>query len=352
MKEPQYIQGLLVGKYIISNTFKNLNDFNNRQKDFVIVSNPDEIPEDSQIEGKRIYINLNIPENINNDELYCLKSEAMASLFGSVVNGDVDLFWCFNAGKGATELLLCLIDNPNIQNIPKEKVLIGFSDNTELGIYLNRKYGWKMLHAPILSQITDNYLSEIAKCDLINSLSNLLYDGHTTIEHGLKVLYISDDVKNHIFNHSIEKTSVVGGNAALIQTTLASDWQIDTQGKILFIEDICSVGTSYVLERTISSMINSHLFDDIKALIIGDLKFDTNDIMTKEKMHDRIINLLKINSLNKFSSGLKYPIFSLELIGHHPNNRVLPLYSDDSKIYATTIDNVCSYTLSVGISIN
>lgn len=320
------IECLFVGKRISNSSLENLHIFNNSQDDFEIIfrSNNDKLYSHKSITEGRIQIDMILPEdNINNDIFYCLKDDDRLNFFKDIISGDADIFWCFNAGKGTTNLIMMINDGEI--DIPREKIIIGFSDDTALGIFLSKKYGWKMLHAPILSQVVDNYLSISAKNELIKSIKSLVNGDVLNVNYDLEVLYITDDIRNAILYNPI-RTAIVGGNATIIEMSIGTDWEIETKGKIFFFEDICLNGAGYMLERTVVHMINAHLFDGVKAVIIGCLKFDSSDIQERD-MKFRIIDLLL-----KHNSSLEYPIFSLEMVGHMPDNMPLPLYSDDSAI--------------------
>jgi muramoyltetrapeptide carboxypeptidase len=79
------------------------------------------------------------------------------------------------------------------------------------------------------------------------------------------VLYLS---KPHLFNEiGSTKAPVVGGNLSLLCHCIGTDAEIDTEGKILFIEDIGE--QLYNIDRLMMQLKRAGKLKKLKGLIVG-----------------------------------------------------------------------------------
>ena len=67
---------------------------------------------------------------------------------------------------------------------------------------------------------------------------------------------------------------LVGGNLAILAHLSGSRSQLDTRGKILFIEDICEY--RYNIDRMLMNLKRAGLLDDLAGLVVGQFT-DTQD---------------------------------------------------------------------------
>ena len=122
-------------------------------------------------------------------------------------------------GYGSVQIL-DYIDWGNFQQKPKW--LIGFSDITIFHAHIHQNFGVHTLHAAMPITFPKNTRS---------SLDNL-----KTILFGAEISYKID---GHPFNiKGKTEAKVVGGNLSILYSLLGSESQINTDGKILFIEDL------------------------------------------------------------------------------------------------------------------
>ena len=164
---------------------------------------------------------------------------------------------CARGGYGSIQI----IDNIDFSSLKKNpKWIVGYSDVTVLHSHLNT-LGIASMHAtmPInFSTNTDKALQSLRK-----SLFGL--------ENNIKC-------KTHPFNKlgSVE-AEIVGGNLSILYSLLGSKSDIDTNKKILFIEDLDEY--LYHIDRMIISLKRNGKFDNLKGLIIGGMsEMNDNDI--------------------------------------------------------------------------
>jgi muramoyltetrapeptide carboxypeptidase len=158
------------------------------------------------------------------------------------------------------------------------KWLIGFSDITVLHSHINRNFKIATLHAPMAAAF--NHGGD--KNKYILSLKNALA--------GVKANY---SCKPHRFNTTGTATGeLIGGNLSLLVHLIGTSSDINTNNKILFIEDIGE--QLYSIDRKMHQLKRSKKLASLAGLIIGgftDMK-DTERPFGK-KVYDLIHDLVK-----------------------------------------------------------
>ena len=100
--------------------------------------------------------------------------------------------------------------------------------------------------------------------EAINSLKNALLGNH--LKYSIKT-----DKLNKTGNC---KGELVGGNLSMLYSLLGSETAINTDGQILFIEDLDEY--LYHVDRMMQNIKRNGYFDNLKGLIVGSLS-DMND---------------------------------------------------------------------------
>jgi muramoyltetrapeptide carboxypeptidase len=108
---------------------------------------------------------------------------------------------------------------------------------------------------------------------------------------------------------------VVGGNLANLYSLLGTDLDIDTQGKILFIEDIGE--HLYNIDRMMIALKKARKLEGLKALIVGDFTDITKNTPYFGKNYQEIIL--------EHSADYDFPVIFDAPIGHIANNYPLLL---------------------------
>ncbi len=168
---------------------------------------------------------------------------------------------CLKGGSGATRLLNLL----NYDQIAKHpKVFIGFSDITALHMVLNQKCDLATFHGPMAS--SDVFISEDHACyqdayTLESFRTNLMTSGFKGI--------LKNPVGEDFMTLVPGKCSgeLIGGNLSLLVSTLGSPYEIDTKGKILFIEEVSE--PNYKIDKMLTALSLAGKFDDCEGIILG-----------------------------------------------------------------------------------
>jgi muramoyltetrapeptide carboxypeptidase len=147
-----------------------------------------------------------------------------------------------------------IIDKISFKKFRKNpKWLIGYSDITILHAHLFSKYKIASLHSPMAAAFND----EEYKSEFIQSLQKTL--------KGQKQKY---SCAPHAYNKSGKANGIlVGGNLSLLAHVIGTSSDINTAGKILFIEDVGEY--IYNIDRMLYQLKRSGKFEKLSGLIVG-----------------------------------------------------------------------------------
>ena len=158
----------------------------------------------------------------------------------------------FTRGGYGTMRIIDQIDFTAFKKHPKW--LVGYSDITLLHNHV-QNFGIETLHAVMLQ----GYESSTPQS--VESVRVALF--------GESIVYkVSAHSKNRLGDESINGT-LVGGNLSMIYAAIGSDSEIDTDDKILFIEDIDEY--LYHYDRMLVALKRAGKLAKLKALVVGTL---------------------------------------------------------------------------------
>lgn len=164
----------------------------------------------------------------------------------------IDGIWCIRGGYGAHRLQP-LLDVETIRRNPKW--FGGYSDITALHLFLNQVCGQETYHCtmPSTEYAPDEYTLGWLKKALFGGLSGELKN--------------PEDQKVNTLVPGTASGILCGGNLSLVAASLGSPWEIDTKGKILFLEDIGE--KTYRVDSMLTQLRNAGKFDDCAGIILG-----------------------------------------------------------------------------------
>lgn len=135
----------------------------------------------------------------------------------------------------------------------KPKWVCGFSDITILLNHIERHYGVQSLHSPMCGAIRPDTVD----ADHIRVLGEILT--------GKGAGYMLPPAQHN--RQGDAEGTLTGGNLSLLAHNIGSQSDIDTAGKILFIEDIEEY--LYKMDRMLMALKRAGKFSQLKGLIIG-----------------------------------------------------------------------------------
>lgn len=169
------------------------------------------------------------------------------------------VLWCGRGGYGAGRLLPLLDQMTRAKGAPLPKLLAGYSDVTAFFEYVSRRWGWKVLHAPMPAMRrfclqTPNEWSSLMS----------LIRGHASPDspwEGMKLKWLGRPPSRAI------EAELVGGNLAVWTSLVGTPYEGDLRRKILFLEDVDE--PLYRLDRMFRQLAASSSFKGVKAVVLG-----------------------------------------------------------------------------------
>ncbi len=198
-------------------------------------------------------LNVVIGENIyNNYGHFSGTDEERTNDFQKALDDNtISAIWCARGGYGAMRI----IDNLDYSEyIKNPKWIIGYSDITAIHNDLNI-LGSESIHSIMCKSLEDK---DIKSDESIKALKRVLF--------GEKLSYNFKNIEENKLGKT--KGQIVGGNLTLIHCLIGSKSSINTDNKILFIEDLGEY--LYHIDRMLVSLKRAGYFDKCKGLIIGD----------------------------------------------------------------------------------
>lgn len=185
-------------------------------------------------------------------------AQRAADFQAALDNPDIKAIWCARGGYGTVRI----VDQLDFYKFVKyPKWIVGYSDVTVLHSHVH-KIGFKTIHATMPVSIPDN--TAFAKA----SLRNALFGNTTTIQY--------QDA--HPLNRKgTAEGTLIGGNLSILYSLCGSSSSVQTEGKILFIEDLDEY--LYHIDRMILNLKRNGMLDQLSGLIVGGMT----------KMHDNRI---------------------------------------------------------------
>jgi Uncharacterized proteins, homologs of microcin C7 resistance protein MccF len=168
---------------------------------------------------------------------------------------DIDGIMCLRGGYGI-QRVLDKIDYEAIRQNPK--VFIGYSDITAIHTAINKICGMITFHGPMAIEF-DNYISSFSINSLINSVMLPVSTGE----------FINPDGSGNIgvLVPGEAEGILTGGNLSMIVSSIGTPYEIDTRGKILFLEDVGE--EPYRIDRMLTQLILSKKIQECSGIVLG-----------------------------------------------------------------------------------
>lgn len=228
--------------------------------------------------------------------------ERAADLQQMLDNPNIKAIMCARGGYGTIRI----IDRLNFSGFDLHpKWIIGFSDITVLHCHLNRQLNTASIHSKMCNSFPSDWqLADPLQVETILSIRQALT--------GLSVKYSAPAVS---FNKKGRaEATLIGGNLSIIETLSGTRSDINTEGKILFVEDAGEY--LYSIDRMFWNLKRSGKLSSLKGLIIGGFKVKPDDPGDEFGRTAYEIITEKIKEYN-------YPVCFDFPVGHQKNNFAL-----------------------------
>lgn len=209
-------------------------------------------PEEAQpaielLESWGLKVKLGKTIGLDNFQLGGSDSERANDFQAMLDEDSIQGIWCARGGYGTVRI----IDKINFSNfIKKPKWIMGFSDVTVLHSHIHN-LGVATLHSIMPFSVPK--AEETAK----ESMRKTLFGEN-----------ISYEIPSSSYNKKGKANGVlVGGNLSILYSLLGSESSINTENKILYIEDLDEY--LYHVDRMMMNLKRNGYFDKVRGLIVG-----------------------------------------------------------------------------------
>ena len=167
---------------------------------------------------------------------------------------------CYTGGWGSPRVLPYL-DYPLIARKPK--VFVGFSDITALLIAIYQRTGLVTFHGPVGGSNLEPYSLEsfrrsIMNADPIGELAAPEKKPSELVNRGNRIVKLAGGKA---------RGRLVGGNLTLVAAMMGTPWEIETEGAIVFLEDVRE--DVYRIDRMLTQLSLGGKFDKAAGVVFG-----------------------------------------------------------------------------------
>ncbi len=217
--------------------------------------------------------------------------EKAEQLHGAFADPGVDLLLALRGGYSAMKSLP-FVDFDLIRRHPKR--LAGFSDLSALLNPIFERTGLVTLHAPMVINLGTP--TEFTLRSLMNAVRG----------YAEKNLLKGAPVK--VYRPGCAAGVLKGGNLITLTALMETDWEIDTRGAILFLEDVDE--KLHEVDRYLTQWVLAGKLKGLAALILGDFRG-----IRPRQVYDILASQMELD----------FPVLHCPYIGHVPNKITLPV---------------------------
>ncbi len=182
-------------------------------------------------------------------------NERAADFQEALDNKNIKAIWAARGGYGSVRILDKLDFTKFTQN---PKWIIGYSDITAFHNHIHN-LGIETLHAMMATSLEEKPEEII---ETISTFKKVLYGENVSYKIPLSKY-------NRTQNLDTIQGQIIGGNLAILTSMLGSNSQLNTDDKILFIEEIGEY--KYAIDRMLQSLKRANYFTNVKAVVVGNM---------------------------------------------------------------------------------
>lgn len=221
-------------------------------------------------------------------------------LMGAFEDDSVKAVVGLRGGYGCSRLIPYL-DLERLKGHPK--IFMGFSDLTTLHLFLYRRLGWVTFHGPMAANPGIGSHSDEEHAHLLSLWTDPAYRPALSFP------------QLEAWNSGKAEGRLVGGCLSTIVSSIGTPYEIDTNGAILFLEDVGE--PPYRLDRMLTHLKLAGKFESLRGILLGRF-FEGEPPDGADSGPEMMKELLR-------SAGV--PILANFPAGHGPHNWALPMGS-------------------------
>jgi muramoyltetrapeptide carboxypeptidase len=235
--------------------------------------------------------------------------ERADELMAAFKNPDVKAIFPGTGGFGTTRML-DLLDYDVIQANPK--ILVGFSDITALHLAIAKKCNLITFHSPVaqhglgstdgLSEFSAKWFWRCLRSDTDAAADGFRYE-------------VPNESPLQTVRGGTARGRLIGGNLSLVAATVGTPYDIETDGRVLFFEDVNEA--PFRIDRMFSQLRLAGKLEKPAAVILGQF--------TKCVAKEGDASLTVDEIFADYFADAPYPVVKNFPAGHTPNNATLPI---------------------------
>ena len=210
---------------------------------------------------------------------------------------DIRAVICSRGGYGTVRI----IDRIDFSRfLAHPKWIVGYSDITVLHSHINTNFSIETIHAAMAA--------DLAKEPAVLERSMEL------LKEALFGTIPAYYLPNHPFSRKGKAEGIItGGNLSVLYSLLGSDSEVDTTGRILFLEDVGEY--LYHIDRMMMALKRSEILENIAGLVVGGMTGMNDNKVPFGKTAEEIIA--------EAVEDYDYPVLFGFPAGHQPENNPL-----------------------------
>ncbi len=222
----------------------------------------------------------------------------------------VNAVFCLRGGYGSGQLL-DRIDYDLIRRNPK--IFLGYSDITAMHLAIQKMAGLVTFHGPVVMSRFSDYTQKHFRKALfattpIGEVTNPPDSSPIRPAHALRTV-----------RPGKARGRLVGGNLSLIVSLMGTPYEIDTKGKILFVEDVGE--EPYSLDRMLTNLRLAGKLKSASGIIFG----ECSGCRPREYQPGFESTLSVGEIVDDVFGNLNIPVLSGLTIGHTDDQLTLPM---------------------------
>lgn len=215
----------------------------------------------------------------------------VAQIHAAFMNKKVEIILAHRGGYSSMKLLPYLDFNLIRKN---PKILAGFSDLSALLNVISERTNLITLHSPMVINFSPP--SRFTIRSFLNAVN------------GFPSRNLFEGVPVKIHRYGIARGRLKGGNLITLTALIGTEWEMDTDGAILFLEDANE--KLYEVDRYLTQWILAGKLQKVKGLILGNFRG-----IKERDVYNILSSQMKID----------FPLVNCPYIGHVKNKITLPV---------------------------